>query len=35
MIVTAQTGEVRLIKLADNSEQMISLQAILAGDFRL
>lgn len=35
MVVAEQEGDVRLIKLADNSEQMISLQAVLGGEFRL
>jgi len=35
MVVDGQAGEVRSIRLADGSEQTISLQAVLAGEFRL
>lgn len=35
MVVADQAGDVRLIRLADGSEQTISLQAVLAGEFRL
>lgn len=35
MVVADQTEEVRLIRLADNCEQTISLQAVLAGELRL
>lgn len=35
MVVADQADDVRLIRLADGSEQTISLQAVLAGEFRL
>jgi ATP phosphoribosyltransferase regulatory subunit len=35
VVVTDDANDVRLIQLADNSEQTISLQAVLAGEFRL